>query len=149
MAVSLNRPGDGRRYRPMSEINVTPMVDVMLVLLIVFMVTAPLLTVGVPMDLPKTAAKALNEPTEPLVVSIDKEGRVFLQETELDMTQLVPRLAAVVESKADTRVYVRGDAAIDYGRVMQLMGTLRQAGFDRIALVAEMPRPQQPGGGSR
>ncbi|MHA1113530.1 MAG: protein TolR [Alphaproteobacteria bacterium] len=133
----------------MSEINVTPMVDVMLVLLIVFMVTAPLLTVGVPVDLPKTAASALNESTEPLVVSIDKEGLVYLQETEIELGQLAPRLAAVVESKADTRVYVRGDAAIDYGRVMQIMGTLRRAGFERIALVAEMPRPAARGKGRK
>jgi len=149
MAVSLNRKGGRGRYRQMSEINVTPMVDVMLVLLIVFMVTAPLLTVGVPVDLPKTAASALNESTEPLVVSIDKEGLVYLQETEIELGQLAPRLAAVVESKADTRVYVRGDAAIDYGRVMQIMGTLRRAGFERIALVAEMPRPAARGKGRK
>jgi len=149
MAMSLNQRGGGGRYRQMSEINVTPMVDVMLVLLIVFMVTAPLLTVGVPVDLPKTAATSLNESAEPLVVSIDKEGRIYLQETELEMAQLAPRLAAVVESKADTRVYVRGDAAIDYGRVMQIMGTLRRSGFERIALVAEMPNPQASGRGGK
>lgn len=151
MGASLNGGGGGRRlgvrnaHRPMSDINVTPMVDVMLVLLIVFMVTAPLLTVGVPVDLPKTEAAPISEPSEPLVVSVDAKGKIFLQETELTMDQLAPRLAAVVASKADTQVFVRGDRAIDYGRVMQVMGTLRAAGFERIALIAEMPNAAGPG----
>jgi len=135
------RRGGRRRYQPLAEINVTPMVDVMLVLLVVFMVTAPLLTVGVPVDLPKTAAAPLNEQTEPVVVSVDGEGQLFLQETPVTFDQLVPRLQAIVGAKADTRVFVRGDRGIVYGRVMEIMGALRAAGFERIALVTEMPSP--------
>lgn len=134
------RRGRGRRrfsYTPMSQINVTPFVDVMLVLLIVFMVTAPLLTVGVPVDLPKSEAQAINEPVEPLVVSVDGEGRIYIQETEVRIGQLVPRLRAITERKPDTRIYVRGDRAIDYGRVMTVMGHLNGAGFTKVALITE------------
>ncbi len=131
-----------RGYRPMSEINVTPMVDVMLVLLIIFMVTAPLITVGVPVDLPKTRAQAINEPTEPLVISVDAEGRVYIQETEVDIESLVPRLEAITRNKPDTRIYLRGDRTIAYGRIMQIMGTVSAGGFTKVALIAEM---QQPG----
>lgn len=134
------RRGTRSRYRPMSDINVTPMVDVMLVLLVVFMVTAPLLTVGVPVDLPKTAASPLSEQTEPVVVSVNGQGQIFLQETRVEFEQLVPRLIAIVGAKADTRVFVRGDRGIVYGRVMEIMGALRAAGFERIALVTEVPR---------
>jgi len=125
----------------MSEINVTPMVDVMLVLLVIFMVTAPLLTVGVPVDLPKTKAKVLSEADEPLVISLNAEGKIFLQETETDLEGLVPRLQAITENKADTRIFVRGDKAIAYGRVMELMGRVASAGFSRVALIAENPLP--------
>ena len=137
------QPGMGKRraFQPMSEINVTPMVDVMLVLLIIFMVTAPLLTVGVPVDLPKTKAKVLNESDEPLVISLTAEGKVFLQETETDLRGLVLRLRAITENKADTRIFVRGDRAIDYGRVMAVMATVNAAGFSRVALVMEIPPP--------
>ena len=133
----------GRRrasYRPLSEINVTPFVDVMLVLLIVFMVTAPLLTVGVPVDLPKTRAKAIAEAEEPLVISVNAEGQVFVQDTEVTMENLVPRLRAITANKPDTRIYVRGDRSIDYGRVMEVMGRVNVAGFKRVALVAELPK---------
>ena len=146
MAVSFGNGGNGgpryRRhaYRPMSEINVTPMVDVMLVLLIIFMVAAPLLTVGVPVDLPKTAAATINDQDEPLVISIDKEGKLFLQDTEIPLESLVPRLNAITNNKPDTRVYVRGDRAIDYGRIMEVMGTVSSAGFTKVALIAELPR---------
>jgi biopolymer transport protein TolR len=148
MAVSLNgaragsgaEPGRGRRYRPMSEINVTPMVDVMLVLLIIFMVTAPLLTVGVPVDLPKTEAAVITGQDEPLVVTIDARGRIFLQETEIDLDRLVPRLRAVTANKADTRIFVRGDKSVAYGRIMEVMGTVSHAGFSKVALIAELPR---------
>ncbi len=138
-----SQPGLGTRrvFRPMSEINVTPMVDVMLVLLVIFMVTAPLLTVGVPVDLPKTKAKVLNEADEPLVISLNAEGKIFLQETETDLEGLVPRLQAITENKADTRIFVRGDKTIAYGRVMALMGQLTSAGFSRVALIAENPSP--------
>jgi biopolymer transport protein TolR len=146
MALSFTTGGNGgsryrrRAYRPMSEINVTPMVDVMLVLLIIFMVAAPLLTVGVPVDLPKTAAATINDQDEPLVISIDKEGKLFLQDTEVPLESLVPRLNAITNNKPDTRVYVRGDRAIDYGRIMEVMGTVSSAGFTKVALIAELPR---------
>src|SRR5690606_834863 len=114
--------------RPNAEINVTPFVDVMLVLLIVFMVTAPLLTVGVPVDLPQTAADQITTPEEPLVISVDKQGRVYIQETEVTMETLVARLNAITGANAETRIYVRGDRDIQYGLVMQVMGLINQAG---------------------
>ncbi|MHA1600872.1 MAG: protein TolR [Alphaproteobacteria bacterium] len=135
--------GGGRRsgaYRPMSEINVTPFVDVMLVLLIVFMVTAPLLTVGVPVDLPKTAAKSIGESEEPLVVSVNVEGAVFIQETQVELENLVPRLQAITENKSDTRIYVRGDKDVNYGRILEVMSNINVAGFTRVALIAELPK---------
>ena len=139
--------GSGRRRNRsrrgvMSEINVTPMVDVMLVLLIIFMVAAPLLTVGVPVDLPKTNAATINDQDEPLVISIAKDGKLYLQDTEIPLDSLVPRLNAITNNKPDTRVYVRGDRAIDYGRVMEVMGTVSAAGFSKVALIAELPREE-------
>ena len=135
-----SRRGAGSRYRPLSEINVTPFVDVMLVLLIVFMVTAPLLTVGVPVDLPKTQAQSIADPDEPLVISVDAAGQIYIQDSEVELNQLVPRLRAITESKPDTRIFVRGDRAIAYGRIMQVMGTVNSAGFQRVALIAELPK---------
>ena len=123
----------------MAEINVTPFVDVMLVLLIVFMVTAPLLTVGVPVDLPQADAQPITTPEEPLVVSIDAEGRFYIQETEVAEVSLVPRLQAITEANPETRIYVRGDRAIPYGTVMEVMGMVNKAGFRRVALLAESP----------
>ena len=147
MAVEIGQGGGstvpGRRYRraqPMSQINVTPMVDVMLVLLVVFMITAPLLTVGVPVDLPKTAAGRIIGQDEPLVISVNGEGKLFLQDTEVAVDQLVPRLIAITENKKDTRIFLRGDRAIAYGRVMEVMGAMNQAGFSRVALVTEAPK---------
>jgi len=137
--------GANRRYKPLSEINVTPFVDVMLVLLIVFMVTAPLLTVGVPVDLPKTQAQSIADPDEPLVISVNAEGQIFLQDSEVELGQLVPRLHAITESKPDTRIFVRGDRAIAYGRIMQVMGTVNTAGFQRVALIAELPKGGEAG----
>jgi len=128
------------RFQPMSEINVTPFVDVMLVLLIVFMVTAPLLTVGVPVDLPKAQARSIVEPDEPLVVSVDSSGQIFIQDTEVPLENLVPRLVAVTENKADTRIYLRGDQANNYGHVMQVLGRINAAGFTRVALITELPQ---------
>ena len=128
-----------RRHKRMAEINVTPFVDVMLVLLIVFMVTAPLLTVGVPVDLPKTKAQALSQPEEPLVISVDAKGVIYIQETSVELEGLVPRLIAITQNNADTRIYLRGDKAIDYGRMMQVMGHVNAAGFRRVALIAELP----------
>jgi len=139
--ISRRNGGSRRRggYRPMSEINVTPFVDVMLVLLIVFMVTAPLLTVGVPVDLPKTKAQPLSQPEEPLVISVDAEGEIYIQETSVPLEGLVPRLIAITENNAETRIYLRGDRTIDYGRMMQVMGHVNAAGFRRVALIAELP----------
>ena len=128
------------RLRPHSEINVTPMVDVMLVLLIIFMVTAPLLTAGVAVDLPKTRAKLLSQDKEPLTITIEKNGKIFLQETEVQSEELVPRLTAIAENGYDQRIFVRGDKAVDYGIVMSVMGELNAAGFRRIGLVTEPPR---------
>lgn len=130
--------GGGRRgrYRPMAEINVTPFVDVMLVLLIVFMVAAPLLTAGIQVDLPKAAARPLPQDSKPLEISIDHEGAIFLADTAIGIDELVPRLTAIVGSSRDTRIYVRGDTKLDYGQVMQVIGVINSAGFTRVALVA-------------
>ncbi len=144
-AEFLTRYSGGRArgcYRPLSEINVTPFVDVMLVLLIVFMVTAPLLTVGVPVDLPKTKAKSIAESEEPLVITVNAEGIVFIQDTEVEIENLVPRLKAITENKGDTRIYVRGDKSVNYGRVMEVMGTINVAGFTRVAMITELPKGQ-------
>ena len=147
----LSREGSRRRgrYQPMAEINVTPFVDVMLVLLIVFMVTAPLLTVGVPVDLPKTQAKALSQPEEPLVISVNSDGSVFIQETEVEIERLAPRLAAITGNKPDTRIYLRGDRKVDYGRVMEVMTRVNTAGFTRVALISELPRKGTGSGGKK
>jgi biopolymer transport protein TolR len=128
------------RYRPMSEINVTPLVDVMLVLLVVFMVAAPLLTVGVPVDLPQTQAPPITEPKEPLAITINGEGHVFIQETEISTDKLVPRLEAITGSNPDALLYVRGDRAINYGRVLEVMGLVSAAGFRKVSLIAEAPK---------
>jgi biopolymer transport protein TolR len=132
----------GRRHRRrpvMAEINVTPMVDVMLVLLIIFMVSAPLLTAGVPVELPKTKAKALNVDKEPLTVSVNGTGQVYLQNTEIAMDELVPKLKAVTEARggAEERIFVRGDRQVDYGSVMKVMGRISEAGL-RVALVTDI-----------
>ena len=137
----------GRRgaYRPMSEINVTPMVDVMLVLLIVFMVSAPLLTVGVPVDLPQTQAKSLDKGQEPLVVSLTNKGDVFLQSADspTPIDDLVGKLKAITDARGsglEERIYVRADRAADWGAVMKVMGRLSAAGFKKVALVTEVER---------
>ncbi len=134
-----------RQIRPMhmSDINIAPFVDVMLVLVIIFMIAAPLMTVGVPVDLPKAKVKAINEEIEPLVVTVDKEGRIFLQETETEIDALVPRLVAVSEANPELRIYIRGDRDIDYGRVMEVMGLVSSAGFTKVALIAETPKAEQ------
>ncbi|MBS7545230.1 protein TolR [Ancylobacter oerskovii] len=122
----------------MSEINVTPMVDVMLVLLIIFMVAAPMLTVGVPLDLPQTQAQAVSQDKEPLVISINNEGKVFLQDSEIPVDELVPKLQAIAKAGYEERIFVRGDKTVDYGAVMKVMGRLSGAGFKRVALVSEV-----------
>ena len=126
----------------MSEINVTPFVDVMLVLLIVFMVTAPLLATGVPVDLPQASARSLGEERQPLAITLDTAGTIYLQEEEVRLSVLVEKLRAIAEVSVDTRVYLRADRALDYGRVMQVMGTVNAAGFNKIALVTEPVKPR-------
>jgi biopolymer transport protein TolR len=147
MAVTLPGRGNGNghnhRYRPMSEINVTPMVDVMLVLLVIFMVAAPLLTVGVPVDLPQTQAPAINQPQEPLVITVNAQGQMFLQNDQIADDQLVPRLQAITKANSNADIYVRGDRATNYGRVMEIMGMVSAAGFDKVSLITE---PTQSGG---
>lgn len=125
------------RYRPMAEINVTPFVDVMLVLLIVFMVAAPLLTAGVQVDLPKAQAKPLPQDSKPLEISINHEGAIFLVETEIGLNELVPRLTAIAGNDKETRIYIRGDTRLDYGQVMRVIGAINAGGFTRVALIAD------------
>ena len=145
MAMNAGTPviGSARRGRHrrgvMAEINVTPMVDVMLVLLIIFMVSAPLLTVGVPIDLPQTQAKSLNQDKEPLTISVNEKGQVYLQNTEIDVDGLLPKLEAIAQTRGgtDARIYVRGDKKVDYGTMMKVMGRLSGAGFHKVALVTE------------
>ena len=139
MGAGVKRSTGGRRHRPMGEINVTPFVDVMLVLLIVFMVTAPLLTVGVEVDLPKTKAGAINADAAPLVVSIKADGSLYLQEAAVDAEVLIPRLKAISNANPDVRIFVRGDKAVTYGDVLGVMGRIQAAGFERVALVAQLP----------
>ena len=139
MGAGVKRSTGGRRHRPMGEINVTPFVDVMLVLLIVFMVTAPLLTVGVEVDLPKTKVGAINADAAPLVVSIKADGSLYLQEAEIDDEVLIPRLKAISNANPDVRIFVRGDQAVTYGDVISVMGRIQTAGFEKVALVAQLP----------
>ena len=127
----------GRRHSPMADINMTPFIDVMLVLLIIFMVAAPLLTTGVPLDLPQTGAQSLNLEKQPLVVSIKADGKVFLMETEITLEELVPKLQAVSKTGPDERIYIRGDKSIAYGRVAEVMAVLTTAGYRKVALVNE------------
>ena len=128
----------------MAEINVTPFVDVMLVLLIVFMVAAPLLTVGVPIELPETSAKPLQGDKEPLTITVNSEGTVLLQETEIDLESLVPKLVEIAEENYDERIYVRGDKRVDYGTVAKVMAMISASGFKRIGLVTDFEdTPQQ------
>ncbi|MEG9861196.1 MAG: ExbD/TolR family protein [Parvularculales bacterium] len=133
-----------RQATPITQINVTPFVDVMLVLLIVFMVTAPLLAVGVPVDLPKSDARALVDAGDRLTLTIDAEGDIYLQETKIDKGQLIPRLFAISDNVeghvVDQRIYVRGDFDLSYGRIMEVMGALNGAGFNRVALVTRPNR---------
>ena len=151
MAMSVGSAGGrgsrrgGRRGRSralMSEINVTPMVDVMLVLLIIFMVAAPLMTVGVPIDLPETQAKPLNAETQPITVSVNEEGRIFLQETEIPIEEVVPKLEAISKTGYEERIYVRADKASQYGTVMQVMARISAAGFKNLGLITLQEQEQ-------
>ena len=125
------------KKEPISEINVTPFVDVMLVLLIIFMVTAPLLTVGVQVDLPESAADSLPDDQEPLTISINSKGEIYIQEHQVNYQKMIPKLLAIAKNRTDTRIYVRGDKNINYGRVLEIMGTLSGAGFSKVALISE------------
>jgi len=129
-----------QRYQPMAEINVTPMVDIMLVLLIVFMVAAPLLSVGVPVNLPKAGAKPLRGDEAPLAITVSAQGQIFLQDTEIALESLVPRLKAIVGTGYEQRIYVRGDEAVSYGRVATVVARVNAAGFARVALVTDTPK---------
>ena len=139
-SASSGRRGGGRRKAVMAEINVTPMVDVMLVLLIIFMVSAPLLTVGVPLDLPQTQAKSLEQDKTPLQLSVDVKGKVFINDTEVAMADLIPKLKAITDARGgfDERIFMRADKKADYGTVAKVMGALSGAGFKRLALVTEV-----------
>ncbi|KZB53768.1 protein TolR [Thalassospira lucentensis] len=133
------RRGRRNRRKAMSDINVTPMVDVMLVLLVIFMVAAPLMTVGVEVDLPETSAAPMTGQDEPLVVSVTGDGTLYIMDSEVPQDTLAEKLSAITENKRDTRIFVRGDRAIDYGRVMEVMGLISEAGFSKVALIAELP----------
>jgi biopolymer transport protein TolR len=135
-ARSSGRNGN-RRYRPMADINVTPLVDVMLVLLVVFMVTAPLLAVGVPVDLPQTAAPPINEPKQPLTISVNRDGEIFIQDANVPIDGLVEKLQAATGGDPDSVLYVRGDKDINYGRVLEVMSLVTAAGFHKVSLVAQ------------
>ena len=136
-----------RRFTPIAEINVTPLVDVMLVLLIIFMVTAPLLQVGVPVDLPKTSAQQVGGKDEPLVVSVNSKDEVFLGETKFELAELSAKLKAVHEEKPDQRVFIRGDKAINYGRMMEVMGVVIDSGFRQLGLLGEQGGAARAGAG--
>ena len=144
MAVSLPPSGeaDQDRYQPLSEINVTPMVDVMLVLLVIFMVTAPLLTVGVPLDLPKTTAAELPQPKEPIVLSLDRDGGTFIGNDPISAADLKDRLAQLATEDPERIVYVRGDRTISYAQLMDTLGIVNTAGFAKVSLLAEGAKPQ-------
>ena len=135
-----------RRRAVMSEINVTPFVDVMLVLLIVFMVSAPLLTVGVPIDLPQSQAKALEQNNEPLTISVNEQGQIFLQNNEIKLDDLLPKLKAIIDARGGSTndlIYVRGDKTVAYGTMMRVMGRISGAGYHRVALVTEVEQGSQ------
>src|ERR1700676_2117718 len=148
MALSLPPTGEATedqyrdRYQPLAEINVTPMVDVMLVLLIIFMVTAPLLTVGVPLDLPKTSAAEVTQPKQPIVLSLDREGDSFIGNERVDPGDLEDRLARLATEDPSRIVYVRGDRTISYARLMDALGLVNSAGFAKVSLLAEGAEPK-------
>lgn len=149
MAMSVaagGKPGrrrrGGRKHRPMSEINMTPFIDVMLVLLIIFMVAAPLLTVGVPLDLPQTKAAALNIDKQPLTISVKADGKVYLMETPIAVEEVAGKLAAVAKTGPNERVYIRGDKTVNYGRMAEVMASVQAAGYRNIGLITEPSQPK-------
>jgi biopolymer transport protein TolR len=144
MGASVGKKGgrtrgrSGGAYQPMAEINVTPLVDVMLVLLIVFMVAAPLLTAGVPVDLPNSEAKPItDEENKPIEISLSKDGLVYIGETQVERAKLIPLLTAMTEGQTDRRIYIRGDQSLEYGGIMELLGAVNGAGFTKVALISE------------
>ena len=138
MAGGLMNGGKGRgRYRPLAEINVTPLVDVMLVLLIIFMVTAPLMSTAVNVDLPKTSASPISQDSEPLNVSVNAQGQVYLQDQQIDLPDLVTKLSAIAKEQKDRRIFVRGDKANTYGKMLEVMGTIMQGGFTKVSLLTD------------
>lgn len=137
--VSKGKKRFSSSYRPMSEINVTPFVDVMLVLLIIFMVTAPLLTVGVNVNLPKTQASAIRDDSEPLVVTLNAKGKIYVQEKEVELEKFIPLLEAVSKNNHDMKIFIKGDKTLPYQDVMQVMGRMSAAGFEKVALIADLP----------
>ena len=140
MIISNNNNGRRNKRRPlMSEINVTPFVDVMLVLLIVFMVTAPLLTVGIPVDLPKIKANALTDQKDPIEITVKLDGSVYLGESIIEVENIIPRLNAITDKNTEARIYVRGDRVVAYGRIMEIMSIINSAGYIKVALVAQNP----------
>ena len=144
MALSLPPSGEAGedRYAPLAEINVTPMVDVMLVLLVIFMITAPLLTVGVPLDLPKSRATTLTAPKQPIIISLNREGEVFIGDERIADDDLEPRLAALAAEDSSRIVYVRSDRTNTYAQLMDTLGLVNHAGFSKVSLVAEAARPK-------
>jgi biopolymer transport protein TolR len=136
--ISNKRGGNGNSHSPMAEINVTPMVDVMLVLLIIFMVTSPLMVAGVQVDLPQTSSAPIAGQDEPISVTIDVNGNVYIQDTKIKKTELTDKLLAIAGEKKDVRIFVRGDKAIDYGKVMEIVSAINSAGFSKVALLTEV-----------
>jgi TolR protein len=138
-------PASGGRFtrtpsRPMADINVTPMVDVMLVLLVIFMITAPLLATGVNVDLPQTRSATLDDQQDPLAISVDRTGRIFVQDNEVELSTLATKLEAITKNNKDIRIFVRGDQAIQYGQVMTVLGAVYEAGYRKVALLTEQPK---------
>lgn len=134
---SSSRSGRRASYMPLSEINVTPFVDVMLVLLIVFMIAAPLLTVGVDVNLPDANASAINDETTPLVVTIDKAGTIYVQESSVEFDKLIPLLSSITDHNLEAKIFIRGDQSIQYGTIMQVMGQINTAGFKKVSLITD------------
>ena len=139
-SLDQNYKRNKKKYNLMSEINVTPFVDVMLVLLIIFMVTAPLLTVGIPVDLPKVKSNALTDQKDPLEVTVKLDGKVFLGESEVEVENIIPRLNAITDQNTKTRIYISGDRVVAYGRIMEIMSIINSAGYEKVALVTQNPK---------
>lgn len=147
MRTSHVRHSDRMRksYAPLNEINITPFVDVLLVLLIIFMVSAPMMSMGVPVDLPKIKSSSVNtnKDNEPLIISIDKKGKIFLQKEKMSRNKLLRKLRSFSKTKKDLRIFIRGDKAVRYGEIMQVMGSIRRAGYSKISLITEMPNSKK------